>query len=525
VGTSTILQEIRRLWARTTPAQRIALAGTIGLAVIVAFISFNLAANPDYGVAFSGLRDEDAAAIVAKLKESKIPYQLGERGTIRVPRGQVEEVRLMAAAQGLGQKGSAGVGMDIFTQPHFGLTEFAEKVNYQRALEGELSRTIGQLDAVESARVHLVLPRPSLFTANRVDPSASIVIQTKPGRRLDPARLQGITELVASSVEGLKAENITLMDTAGNVLSERAAANDPLRQSDRRAEMQRNLESRIEEDVTTMLNRLLGSGKAVVRVGADLDWDQYEANTETFSPANRTPQVRTQRETTESAQGGMTPGGVPGADTSVPIYAGQADPRGTQNERRDVSTTYELSSTKERTVRSPGGIKRLSVAVALDSDVIADAAQVDAISKLVATAAGLDTTRGDVVTLTALPFASGADASPASAAEWARQGELILAIARIAAMVLGPLILLFVFRMILGRRRATAVQSGAPRPALASAQDLLRLQEPSLHARMPTREELERVRIEQEVADYARSDPAVVAQVIRTWLREDQGMA
>ena len=526
----TVFEQLRSAWARTTGNQRIALAGLVGVAAIVAFVAFNAASAPDYAVAFTNLRDEDAAPIVAKLKETKIPYQLADRGTIKVPRAQVEEVRITMAAAGLGQKGGATAGMELFSQPHFGMTEFAEKINYQRALEGELSRTIARLDAVESARVHLVVPSPTLFTANQKEPSASVVIQPKPGRRLDPTQLQGITQLVAGSVEGLKAQNITLMDTVGNVLSERSSGTDLTRDSDRRVEVQRGVEARIEDDVTRMLARVLGPGKAIIRVGAELDWDQYEANSEIFSPGTRAPQIRTQRESTESSRGGTAAGGVPGADTSVPIYAGSNGVQGASaQDRHDTTTTYELSKTVEKTTRAPGGIKRLSVAVALDSEVIADVAQVDAISKLVATAASLDTNRGDVVTLTAMPFAAGAESISSPAVEAARQMELMLTAARIAAMVLGPLVLLLVFRLILGRRSAKSTAAATAATTFGSAAALnqaLQLQEPRI-APIPglTSEEREHQRMEKEISRTATTDPSMVAQIIRTWLREDSGVA
>src|SRR5919199_2128912 len=214
---SPLLRDAQGVWGRLTSAQKISLVGVVGVVIVVLGLFANMARTPEYAVAFSGLRDEDAAAIVAKLKDSKTPYQLGDQGTIKVPPSQVQEVRLQMAAQGLPQKGS-NVGMELFNQPHLGVTEFAEKVNYQRALEGELSRTIGRLDAVESARVHLVVPQPALFASQQRDAPASVGLQVKPGRRLDPGQIQGITQLVAGSVEGLKPANVAVMDSAGATL-------------------------------------------------------------------------------------------------------------------------------------------------------------------------------------------------------------------------------------------------------------------------------------------------------------------
>lgn len=514
----------RGSWAGLTRNQRISLVGVLGLAVIVIGFFVNLARTPDYAVAFSSLSDEDAAAIVAKLKEAKIPYEVAERGTIRVPRGQAEEVRLMMAAQGLPSKGSS-VGLELFSQPHFGMTEFAEKINYQRALEGELSRTISRLDAVESARVHLVIPEPSLFTRNQKETTASVVVQLKPGQRLDAAQVQGITQLVANSVEGLKPQNVTVMDTSGAMLSDGQALTDPARQTGTRADVQRLLETRLASDVKTMLSQVIGPDKAVVRVNAELDWDQFESNSETYSPQQKAPQVRSQRQVSETTVGGGPVGGVPGTDSNVPTYPSvQAGGGQTQTERRDVTTNYELSKTVEKLVRAPGSIKRLSVAVALDSQVINDPAQADAISKLVATAAGLNPERGDVVTLTSMPFVASGGQAPAQVAEQARQREMLLTLLRLVALVVGPLLVALVIWIVLGRGRKPVVRAAIPaRPAVeAGRQAPSKLPSEQRAAELPSApEDSETSRIQKELTTLAQTDPAAVAQLIRTWMQED----
>jgi flagellar M-ring protein FliF len=485
--------------------------------LVVVFAS--MARKPDYAVAFANLRDEDAGAIVTKLKDGKVPYELGERGTIRVPAGQVEEVRLLVAGQGLSPKG--GVGFDFFNQPHFGFTEFAEKVNFQRALENELRRTISQMETVESARVHLVIPQPSLFSSNQKEATASVVVQPKPGRRLDASQVLGITGLVASSVEGMKTHNVSVMDTAGNVLTERQGQDGPAQHSDRRSAVQRSVEARLEDDLHLMLNRVLGPDKAIVRVGAELDWDQHEANTETFSPPNKPPQLRSQRESTEVNQGGGPSGGVPGTVSNVPSYQGQGDARGqSQTERRDVSSTYELSKTVEKVVRAPGEIKRLSVAVALDSEAIGNAEQVDAISRLIATAVGLDVARGDVVTLTTLAFAPPPERREAT--EWARRGELALGIGRILAIAIGPLLVLLIIARTTQRRGPMRAGAPDPQSAIRHPQSAIPggALEPLPRARP---EDLSAARLQKELGTFAQSDPDTVAQIVRGWMLEDRG--
>ncbi len=521
-------RDARGMWLSLSRNQRMAL-GFIGLAAVVVLIGFITMSRPsEYQVAFANLKDEEASAVVTKLKEAKIPYELADRGTVKVPAAQVQEVKLMIAAAGTVKGGGNTVGFESFAAPHFGLTEFAEKINYQRALQGELSRTVNRLDAVDSANVHLTLPEQSLFVSQKKDPTAAVVVQLKSGRKLDEAQVQGVVQLIAGSVEGLKAENVTVMDTTGNVLSQRGDAADPTRKQNDRTEIQRMVEQRLTEDVKTMLMPLVGPDKAVVRVNADLDWDQYEANSETFSPNQKAPQVRSRREVSESAaQGTAGAGGVPGAERNVPGYpaAGAAQNGSAQTEKRDVTTNYELSRTTEKTVRAPGAIRRLNVAVALDSEVIADPAQADAISKLVATAAGLDTNRGDLVTLTSLPFSATGSVKPAEMAEQARQREMMLSIARMVAMVLGPLLVVGMIWMVLRRGRPKA-EKPTIKDIAAQKADVAALTPEQQLAALPTPVvDPEQVRVEKELVRMAKNDPAMMASLIRSWMAEDKSGA
>lgn len=515
-------RDARGMWHSLSRNQRMTL-GMIAITAVVVLVGFITLSRPsEYQVAFSNLKDEDAAAVVTKLKEAKIPYELGERGTVKVPAAQVQEVKLMVAAAGV-VKAGGGAGFEIFAQPNFGLTEFAEKINYQRALEGELARSIGRLDAVDAARVHVTLPEQSLFVSQKKEPTAAAVVQLKSGRKLDEAQVQGIVQLITGSVEGLKADSVTVMDTTGNVLSQKGTETDPTRKQNTQAEIQRTLEQRLADEVKAMLTPLVGPDKAVVRVNADLDWDQYEANAETFSPSQKAPQVRSRREISESgAQGTAAAGGVPGSQSNVPGYpaAGAGQAGTAQNEKRDVTTNYELSRTVEKTVRTPGAVKRLNVAVALDSEVIADPAQADAISKLVATAAGLDTNRGDLVTLTSLPFSPAGTVKPAEIAEAARQRETMLSLARMVAMVLGPLLVVGMIWLVLRRNR--------PKPEKPEIKDVTEkpadkaLAAEQLNA-LPTPEsDPEQARIEKELVRIAKNDPAMMANLIRTWMAEDK---
>src|ERR1700738_3139532 len=214
-----LLQTLQRLGAGLTRIQRIGL-GVIAVALIgLLFIVSTVGHGADTAVAFSGLSTDDMAAIVTKLKDAKIPYELADGGVIRVASGQVQEARLATAGMGLGGKPATGSGFELFNTPSFGQTEFTQKVNYQRALENEIARSIDQMDAVDTSRVHLVMPQQTLFTTQQQPTTASVMLKLKPGKRLDSAQAASISNLVAGSVEGLKAQNLTIVDVNGHTLT------------------------------------------------------------------------------------------------------------------------------------------------------------------------------------------------------------------------------------------------------------------------------------------------------------------
>src|SRR6266568_390735 len=214
-----ILQPLLRVGRGLSRAQRIGLTTVAVTLVALVVIVSTVGHGSDSAVAFSGLSNDDMAAVVAKLKDAKIQYELVDGGTIRVPSGQVQEARLATAGLGLGGKPATGSGFELFNQPSFGQTEFSQKVNYQRALENEIARSIDQMDAVETSRVHLVLPQQTLFATQQQPTTASVMLKLKPGKRLDSAQASSISNLVAGSVEGLKTQNLTIVDVNGRTLT------------------------------------------------------------------------------------------------------------------------------------------------------------------------------------------------------------------------------------------------------------------------------------------------------------------
>ena len=288
---SGVRNQISEIWQNLGRAQQVAIAAIAVACVGLIFALISWARTPEYATVFSNLSEEDAAAIVGKLKESKTPYEIANGGSaIRVPANLLYDTRLQLASSGLPQGG--GVGFELFSQTNFGMTDFIQKVNYQRALEGELSRTINHLGPVEQSRVHIVMPQPSLYTDEQKEASASVVLKLKPGQRLKDAQVRGIAQLVSSSVEGLKPEKLTIVDSNGNVLSDSLGGEkDSQRMSLSQLDSQRTFETDLEQRTQTMLDRVLGYGKATVRVRAVLDWDQFESSSETYSPSDKLPQV------------------------------------------------------------------------------------------------------------------------------------------------------------------------------------------------------------------------------------------
>src|ERR687886_2687990 len=366
-----VLAPVQRVWRGLSRGQQMGLIAVLAALGGLLFIITTVGRGPDSAVAFSGLSNDDEAAIVQKLKDAKIPYELQDGGTIRVPSGQVQEARLATAGMGLGGRPSAGSGFELFNQPSFGQTEFTQKVNYQRALENELERSINQMSAVDSSRVHLVIPDQTLFSSQQQPTTASVMLKLKPGKHLDTAQARAISNLVAGSVQGLKPQNLTMVDVNGNTLTPNDGVASTTGLSSKQLETQRGYEATAEHNLQAMLDNVLGPGRASVRVAAMMNWDQIEQTSETYTPGDptQTP-VLSNHAITETSSGGAAAGGIPGAasnNASVPTYQGGNGSSGTTS-KTDTETTYQLNKSVQKTVRAPGAVTRLSGSVMLDDD-------------------------------------------------------------------------------------------------------------------------------------------------------------
>ncbi len=554
---SQLLERFRELWGRLTPLQKGLVTGipAVGFLVLAFLVAALSRAPQSYGTLFSDLPREDAAQIVSRLKASGMPYQLKDDGlTILIPLEEVYETRLGLAREGL-PKGP-GVGFELFDKSQFlGMTDAQQRVAYQRALEGELTRTVMSLMQVRMARVNLALPKPSLYSEMQRDPTASVLVEVKRGHRLDGESIRGIIHLVAMGVEGLKPENVKVVDNHGNVLSD--AVRDDLMDEkgaggmgnlSRQAKVtagqlrvlaavEQKMESRLEE----ILNKVLGPGRAAVKVSAEIDFDQAKLTSKTYEPALGTKGVmRSESDKEEKYSGvGGIPGGVPGVDSNIPGY--QAVVGGNlAYDKKERLKNYEVNEKIEEIMRAPGTIKRLNVAVFVDG---VQPQQHAAIQRAVSAAAGVDLARGDVIAVENMPFDKTlATETAIERAQVARKEkeQVWLDVAKFASVfVLVLLTLIFVMALVKPRvvqERVLVEVAGAgegpPEPEMAAPPppppppppEEVAPPPPLLIEPEPTAalERQRRAQIRTHVTRMARQRPELIAQIIKRWLLEEK---
>ncbi|HCR11827.1 flagellar basal-body MS-ring/collar protein FliF [Solidesulfovibrio sp.] len=417
-------EKLIQYWSNRSNAQRVMLAG-LALSTAAAFLVMIYFLNqPEMRVLYTNLAPEDAARVVELLKASKTPYELRDGGkTVLVPAEAVYEQRLKVAGEGVmhGQ----GVGFELFDQLKVGQTDFVQRINYTRALQGELSRTISEFPQVDKARVHLVLPQKSLFIEEQKQASASVVLTLKRGQKLDAKQLQGIVNLVSMSVEGLTPEHITVTDTTGQALYQPRSDGGLGGMSTTQFEFKNTYESNLENRIEQLLTPIVGPGRAIVKANVDLDFSQRTIRKELYDP-NATV-VRSEQKSEESTSGtaAVDPSGVTttprGGGAAVPNTnfnaAGYSGTESTQKSNRTASTTnFEINKEEQNVVTPVGDLKRQSLAVIVDGTyekvegkntytfVPRKAEELERIKAVVARAAGLDSSRGDEVQVSSFEF-------------------------------------------------------------------------------------------------------------------------
>lgn len=404
---------------KTTPKSKLYLYLFMLIAVIGgATVGLTLIQKENYQPLFSGLNMEDASMIVAKLKEQKVPYKLGLGGTvIYVPKEKVNEIRLSLASQNA-LPGNTGVGFELFDKTNYGMTEFMQNVNYKRAIQGELARTINQMPEVKSSRVHIAIPEKTLFTDREKSVTASIFLNLKPGRSLSKEQINGIVLFVAGSIEGLKPDNVTVIDSSGKILYKGSDSNSPIAISGHQYELQKNIEKKIEESIKSMLDAFLPAGKSIVRANVELNLKKVEVMEEEYNP-DKVVVTASKKSMEKVTNKSARPGGVPGVASNVNVaQKNNEEEKVTGSERQDEQKTYELSKAIRKIIEPYGDIKKISLAVVVDGKyekvkegkkeaikyIPRSQKEIQDIKNLVARAVGYNEERGDKIEVLNIPF-------------------------------------------------------------------------------------------------------------------------
>ncbi len=553
-GADNLTDRLRFALTRLSNQQKILLL--VSLAAIVALVvaTSTWLKHADYRILFSNISERDGGAIIAALDQMNVPYKFSDSGgAVLIPGGKVHEVRLRLASQGLPKSG--GVGFELMENQKFGISQFAEQVNYQRGLEGELSRTIQSIGAVQSARVHLAIPKPSVFVREELKPSASVLLNLYPGRMLEPSQIAGIQNLVAASVPNLAFSAVTLIDQSGAMLSQLKSKLMEVGLDPTQIRYVREIEANAIKRVDDILSPIVGQGNARVQIAADVDFSQSEQTAETHRPNTTPPDVSIRsQQTSESASATPSAQGIPGALSNqppVPATApltqpavpgagptppagkplpGQLDAAGVQapiasvaqpiSTRKDSTINYEVDKTIRHTKQSVGTIKRLSAAVVINhrkdakgvSKPLADP-EMKQINELVKEAMGFNKERGDTVSVANAPF-TAIDRDDSGIPLWKDPDIISLvkdvfkygAIAAIVAFLLFKVVIPLGKNMLESPPRRASKPLGEQINIVAGDDDD---QTPS------AAETLERKLA--QARDLAQQDPKVVANIIKDW--------
>ncbi|UXY14592.1 flagellar basal-body MS-ring/collar protein FliF [Chitiniphilus purpureus] len=539
-------QALRQRFAALSMGRRLAMLAGVA-AVIALIVGFALwSREPAYRVLFTNIPDAEGGAIIQALQQANVPYRLEGGGTISVPADQVYDLRLRLAAQGLPKSGN--VGFELMDNQKFGISQFAEQVNYQRAIEGELARSIQTVAAVDQARVHLAIPKQTVFLRDQQKPTASVMLTLRPGRVLDDAQVAGIVHLVSSSVPALPVRNVTVVDQDGNLLSrspEQHASNLDARQLLYVQQIEKNYVERVQ----AILEPIVGKGNARAEVTAQIDFAEVEQTSETFKPNNASEAAirsrQTLSQTGQSAEQG--PAGVPGALSNQPPGAAVAPltapvasgvgpgTSGSSSARNESTTNYEVDKTIQHVKQPVGSIKRLSAAVVVNYKPGTDRSgkatyvpytpqEVAQLNNLVREAIGFNERRGDSVNLVNAAFAESMplEARPLQdqALDYLRQNYAEL----IKLLLIGVVVLYLLFFVV----RPLMKDLARPREQPGTYTVDLGETETEEESAAIAGEEEDAARsaafadLMQQSKELAKNDPRMVATILREWMSNEE---
>lgn len=491
--------------------------------------------TPDYRVLYANLSDQEGGGIIDALQQMNVPYRFAENsGSVLIPAGQVHEVRLRLAGQGL-PKGDLS-GFEILEKQKFGSSQFLEQVNYQRALEGELSRSIQSLSAVQGARVHLAIAKPSVFTRERQQPSVSVLLNLHPGRVLSTEQVSAIVHLVSSSIPDLPVKNVTVVDQQGNLLSARKDGETETGLDPGQLKYVRDMEQNFVQRIEAILSPITGPANVHAQVTADIDFSRIERAEETYKPNNSPTEaaaVRSQQKS-ESVSVSQPDGGVPGALSNRPPAPAQAPvevqeddeaaPQPPPTDTRTESTTnYEVDKTVSHTRQSTGRINRLSAAVVINYRSALDeegnpineplsAEEIEKITALVKQTIGFNEIRGDTLTVTNSQF-NLKEESLEEIPLWKDPDTILLAKEIGKQLLIAAIVLYFLQKILRPFLRTLLPPPPPPAPALIGQEEAEQEEIPVDTITVMTLEQnLEKARL------LAINEPAIVANVVKGWV-------
>jgi flagellar M-ring protein FliF len=550
---SDLRDRVTGLWqAQNRQTQIIAAAG--GAVVVIGLIllaTFAFGHGPAYQTLFTNLSNEDAAAVTSRLKDDKIPYQIsGDGKTISVPAANVSDERVAIAGSGMLKGG--GSGYELFDKVNFGMTEFQEKLDKTRAVEGELQRTINGLDPVDSSRVAIATPDQSLYSSQQEPTTASIAIKTKPGQALSPQEVKGITSLVANSVEGLKPENVTIVDSNGQIqLPGPGGPNgsggsdsgvDALRLTQEQLLAKEHYESALQQSVQSMLDDTLGPKHAVARVSTKMNFDANQSESKIYAPQGTVLSAQNQRESYTGTTPNRQAIGVPGTTSNIGTYQGiQNNAQSGRYNGSKSTQNFDVSEQNVKHIDAPGKVTQTAVSVLVNSSVPTGTqsaagaaaatayaltpANVQQLRNAVIAAAGLNLAQGDQVSVEAIPFNPSLEANgTASGATTTVFGIPVWVLA-----VIGGLGVLALVGLLATRARRSRFAPGSELPAFDTslAEELPSFEEhpilegaPGMAAPIRSAADLTREQMIEYVTTVAQENPDSIAKLVKLWLAE-----
>lgn len=526
------LGSILNIFSKLSLQQKLVVGGTVITTVVLLIVFLFFLNQPNYSPLYTNLNEQDASKIVEELSAQKTPYEIDDNGkTIKVPKDKVYEQRLNLASKGIPSSGI--VGYEIFDKTTMGMSEFMQKLNYIRALEGELAKTIGTLNGVEGVRVHIVIPQKSVFKDEQKPPTAAVVLNLKNSTTLSKNNIDAITNLVSSSVEGLQPGKVTLLDTKGKLLSKEDDS-DPLAiSSSKQYEIKKSVETYLAHKAQSMLDNVIGYGNGIVEINADLNFDQVQKTMESYDPDS---QVAISEQTVKTSNNGKSVGDS------------------TAQQSQNTTTNYEISKTMQKVVESSGNITRLSVAVVVNDipkritkdgkeEIIYEPRPKEQIQKLediIRNSVGVNPERKDLFTIESIPFETR-EIEPVEITKpgvmddvnkWSNPILLILAAAASLLFLKGLMKKLKNQKIIIGsysnsepsyENMATANLGHHSQPSLIENKNFKKNLLPLGDLEDEISDDAARKHVRQEkISNYVAKNPLDAAKLINAWLHEEE---